>query len=335
VALSADGRFALSGGADRALLFWETATGRCLNAFGGYGDPVHSVSLSADARHALAGAAQFLIRSGNERLFTSGQLRLWDTATGRCLRAFAGAAEAVTAVCLSRDARLALSGNGQSFFEQQPGGPAPAGQLHLWEVRTSRRLVSFPGHPGAVTSVCLSAGSRHVLSGGTDGTVKLWETATGQCLRTFSGHTDAVTTVVLTPDGRYALSAGADRLIKVWVLDWELEENQPAAWDEGARPYLEMYLAQHTPYAAPLPPARKRSLRGLIGLPPGGMSKPGPADEALVQALTRRGKPVWNDEDFEGLLYTLGCAGYGWLRADGVRRRLEQLAHTWRRPPAL
>jgi WD domain, G-beta repeat len=202
-------------------------------------------------------------------------------------------------------------------------------------VATGRRLVSFAGHPGAVTSVCLCADGRHALSGGTDGSVRLWETATGQCLRTFAGHTNAVTAVALTPDGRYALSAGADRLVKVWVLDWELEECEPADWDEGARPHLEMFLSQHTPYAAPLPPERKHSLRALMTRQLGSLFKPSPADAALVSALTRRGRPLWTDEDFEGLLVTLGCAGYGWLRPVGVRRRLEQLARGWDGPPRL
>jgi WD40 repeat protein/serine/threonine protein kinase len=334
VALSGDGRWAVSGGADGALLFWEVATGRLLHNFGQHTDPIHSVALTADGRGVLSGAAQFLIRGGSERLFTSGQLRLWDTATGRCTRNFAGAGEGVTAVCLSPDGRLALSGSGQAFFGQQ-GGLAPPAQLHLWEVATGRRLVSFAGHPGAVTSVCLSGDGRYALSGGTDGRVRLWEAATGQSLRTFAGHTDAVTAVALTPDGRYALSAGADRLVKVWVLDWDLEETEPADWDEGARPHLEMFLARHTPCVAPLPPPQKRSLRALMHRSLGSLFRRSPTDEALVAALTRRGRPEWTDEDFEELLFTLGCAGYGWLRPAGVRRRLEQLARAWDGPPRL
>jgi len=42
--------------------------------------------------------------------------------------------------------------------------------------------------------------------------------------------------------------------------------------------------------------------------------------------LTRLSKPTWTEEDFKGLLHTLGCAGYGWLRQEGVRRKLEEMA---------
>src|SRR5262249_4476340 len=113
VAWSPDGRFALSGGADWTLKFWEAATGRCLGTLESHTDPVHAVFVSADGRLALSGSAQFLTRNQNERLFTSGQCKLWDLASGRCLPTFAEQTEAVTAVCLSADGRLALTGGGQ------------------------------------------------------------------------------------------------------------------------------------------------------------------------------------------------------------------------------
>jgi hypothetical protein len=94
-------------------------------------------------------------------------------------------------------------------------------------------------------------------------------------------------------------------------LDWELEVCQPADWDEGARAYLQNFLTLHTPYAGVLPPDRE------------------PSENEITLALTRRGTPSWNEDDFQGLLYTLGCAGYGWLRAEGVRGALEKMARNW------
>src|SRR5262249_51107221 len=52
-------------------------------------------------------------------------------------------------------------------------------------------------------------------------------------------------------------------------------------------------------------------------------------------ALTRCDRPVWIDWDFQHLLYTLGCAGYGWLRPEGVRQIMEQMAREWQGPPPL
>ncbi len=114
-----------------------------------------------------------------------------------------------------------------------------------------------------------------------------------------------------------ALSGSGDKTLKLWMLDWELADKEPANWDEGARPYLEVFLTSHTPYAGTLPKHRN------------------PTDEEITLALTRRGKPVWTEDDFQQLFYTLGCAGYGWLRPEGVRRELEKMAREWQGLPSL
>ena len=159
-----------------------------------------------------------------------------------------------------------------------------------------------------MSSAWLSADGRHALSGSKDKTLKLREVATGRCRRTFEGHTDGVNSVCLSADGHHALSGSGERTLRLWALDWELEDKDPADWDEGARPYLQNFLTLHTPYAGALPQDGR------------------PTEEEITLALTRRGVPTWTEEDFKGLLYTLGCAGYGWLRPEGVRRELERMA---------
>jgi hypothetical protein len=64
----------------------------------------------------------------------------------------------------------------------------------------------------------------------------------------------------------------------------------------------------HTPYAAGLP--RDHS----------------PSEEEIQLALTRRGKPSWSGQEFDALIRKLQYAGYGWLRPEGVRKQLEEMA---------
>jgi hypothetical protein len=103
----------------------------------------------------------------------------------------------------------------------------------------------------------------------------------------------------------------------LWLLDWEYEFPGWSDWDAGARPYLENFLTTHTTYAGELPAHRD------------------PSEQEITLALTRGGKPSWTEEDFKQLLCKLGCAGYGWLRPEGVRRELENLAAQWTGPPPL
>ncbi len=330
---AADGRFLLSGSADHTLRLWEAATGRCLRVLEGHAAPVYSVCWSGDGRHALSGSAQYVTKGDGERVFTSGQFKLWDVATGRCLRNFGE--HAVTAVCFGADERHALSAGGQCVIQYESGKLCQYGEFRLWDTATGLCQGTIAGHTSAVTSVCLTTDGRFAVSGSTDRTVRVWEVASGRCLRTFRGHADAVTGVAVSTDGRHVLSAGSDGALKLWLLDWELADNHPSDWDEGARPYLEAFLAAHTPYLGKLPDDRRASLSAYFHLPLGRFFKTAPAGADVTRALTRRGRPSWNDEDFEELLYTLGCAGYGWLRPEGVNRKLQQMARRWKAAPPL
>ncbi len=308
VCLSADARWALSGNIDYTVRLWEVATGRCLRTFEGHTERVVSVCMSADARWALSGS-------------WDQTLRLWEVATGRCLRIFEGHRDSVTSVSLSADGRWALSGSQDRtlrLWEVATGRclgtleelKAPEGAWYSPEVPRGRCLRTLEGHTEGVLSVCLSADSRWAVSGSKDKTVRLWEAATGGCLRTLEGHTELVSCVCLSVDGRWALSGSSDKTLRLWELDWELEAREPTDWDAGTRPYLENFLTLHTPLTTTW--------------------------EKIRFALTfRRNKPIWTEKDFKGLLNTLGCAGYGWLRPEGVRRELEKMAAHWTGPPPL
>jgi WD40 repeat protein len=54
VAFSADGRRALSGGADRAVRLWDVATGKELRRWAGHKDDVTAVLFAPDGRRALS-----------------------------------------------------------------------------------------------------------------------------------------------------------------------------------------------------------------------------------------------------------------------------------------
>ena len=134
----------------------------------------------------------------------------------------------------------------------------------------------------------------------------------------------------LSADGRFALSGSADRTLKLWILDWELEDKQPADWDEGARAYLETFLRMQTPYTVGLAQDRRRSMKEIMHLPLLRLFKATSAEDEALDSLTRRGKPCWAEKDWQRLLHLLGCAGYGWLRPEGVRSMLKRIMRQWK-----
>jgi WD40 repeat protein len=280
--LSADGRLALFFHKDKYKL-WDLAGERCLHTWERRGG-ISRLGSSQDLQIALS-------NNGD------GFLRLW--AIGRDLPSYAVNRGLID---LSADGRYALtSGVGDT--------------AKLWETASGRCLRTFEGLE-YLEQLCLSADTRYALTL-TRGTVKVWATDSGSCVQTFeaSAHRFA-----LTADGRYLVTTTRGSPVgrlTIWELDWDLEDRAPADWDEGARPHLLMFLSAHTPYAAELPQSRE------------------PTEEEIRLALTRRGRPAWTESDFRDLLYTLGCAGYGWLRPEGVRRELESMARTWQGPPPL
>jgi eukaryotic-like serine/threonine-protein kinase len=205
VAVSPDGREALTGGADGHLRLWR------LPAFGSPARPVvrdfvgyvrqfvghtdwpEAVVLAQHGRRALSG--------GKDRT-----VRLWDVETGLELRRFDGHEDAVADVAVTADGRLAASASLDRT-------------VRLWDVETGRELRQLKGHERKVRAVALSPDGRLVLSGSEENELRLWDTSTGKEKRRFQGHSKGICSVTFSPDGRRALSGSVDGTARLWDVE--------------------------------------------------------------------------------------------------------------------
>jgi len=359
-ALSADGRWALSGSTDKTLRLWEVASGRCLRIFEGHTNYVFSVALSADDRWALSGGDETVrlwelatgrclrIFEGHTNAVRSatlsanggwavsgsddGTIRLWEVASGRCARAFDGHRDWVHSVALSADGRWVLSGGSDKT-------------LKLWEVASGRCLRTFGGHTSMVWSVALSSNGRWALSGSSDRALRLWEVASGRCVRTFDGHTDGVHSVALSADGRWALSGSSDKTLRLWEVAsgrcvrtfeghtsmvWSVALSSNGRWalsgsEDNTLRLWELDWECEFPAAADWDEGARPQLEIFLAL------------HCLLgeDGFTRIGKPMWTENEFGKLLTELQYRGYGWLRPEGVRRQLSKMTEEWQGPPPL
>ena len=158
----------------------------------GYNDFVLFVAFSPDGKQILSGGLRDL------------NIKLWDAASGRVIRTFAGHKGIVYSIAFSPDQRQVLSGSNDKTVK-------------LWDVETGQEIRTFSGHKSGVTSVAFSPDQRQVLSGSNDKTVKLWDVETGQEIKTFSGHTDDVNSVAFSSDGKQILwDVASGRKIKTF-----------------------------------------------------------------------------------------------------------------------
>lgn len=202
VAISPDGRYALSGSDDSTVFLWDIASGGVIQRMDGHDGPVREVIFSPD------GAAAFSI-SGRSDVPNVAENRIvqWDLTTGQPLKSWISDEREVHSVAVSPDGSLLAVGGINS--------------LRLWDITTGEvvqrlRVSAGEAGPSTINSMVFSPDGSTLLLGSSNTLVELWDVQTGELRRRFSGHTDAVRGVVFSPDGTQALSGADDRTIILW-----------------------------------------------------------------------------------------------------------------------
>jgi WD40 repeat protein len=235
VAVTADGRWAVSGSYDRTLKFWDLETGDEVRSLRGHSDTVNAVAVTPDGRHVITGSADSTLRvwdleTGSEmRSFTGHSsainavavtsdgrrvvsackdrtLKVWDLEAGVEVRTFAGHYREVTAVAVTPDGRRAVSAS-------------PDKMIMVWDLESGAELRTLAGHTSSVQCVAVTGDGRRVVSRSYDNTLKVCDLESGAELHTLVGHTASVECVAITADGRRAVSGSHDKTLKVWDLE--------------------------------------------------------------------------------------------------------------------
>jgi WD40 repeat protein len=217
VAISADGRKALSGSADQSARLWDVETGKELQRYTSKGEPVTAVAFMPDGKHLLTGGSALLV-DGNLEL-ASGAVHLWDAESATEIRHSTQHDAMSTCVAFSKDCRRALIGSGKQR------------EMRLMDIDTFQDLSTW-GSDSLQHAVALSADGRKALAGtgylydrAAEGlkfdqkqTLQLRDLDSNYAPQNLEGHKLGVICLVFSSDDKYALSGSVDKTARLWDI---------------------------------------------------------------------------------------------------------------------
>jgi WD40 repeat protein len=215
VQFSPDGQRIVTGGSDRTARLWNLQ-GNQLAVFKGHESSVRAVQFSPDGqRIATGGSARTdTWRSGG--VDKNHFVRVWNL-RGAQLTTFWSGTEVDTIQFSPDGQRIAASGRSTT---------------HIWYLRQSNQLATFPRQQGRVKTVQFSADGKHIAALGEDGNVRLWNRQ-GNQLATFKGRQEKVERVLFSPKGDRVLTDGEDSTVRVWNLEGKQLAVLKGGWSEN------------------------------------------------------------------------------------------------------
>lgn len=197
--ISADGRYAVTGSADRSAKLWNLRSRTEVRAFIGHDSDVTSVAFSPDASKLLTGSKD-------------GTVRVWNVATGEQTAVLEGHDDWVLSVAFSPDALHAASGGRDK-------------SVLLWDMRSAQPVARLEGHGGFVSSLAFSSDGGLLASASYDQSIRIWDVMQHALAKELRSNHGWLLSVCFANNGRSVLGASADNSIREWRVDTGLEDS--------------------------------------------------------------------------------------------------------------
>jgi len=191
VAITPDGRKAVSGSSDKTCIIWDIDTGEVLNTL------THTSGITAVA----------ITSNGGKVIFGSfdGTCTTWDLDNFQSINTFKGHTEMVTAIACTPDGKKAISGSNDKT-------------CILWDMKFGNRINILKGNIWAVYAVSITPDGQRAVSGhgyhpvgweinagSWDYGFIIWNLNNGHVINFCNEKRDDIKAVAITPDGKRAI----------------------------------------------------------------------------------------------------------------------------------
>ncbi len=150
------------------------------------------------------------------KIETSGQIVLWNPASGQQIATIKGHGKGISDVTFSRDGKMIASA-------------ATDKTIKIWDTGTQRELKTLNGHLANIESMDFSPDGKLLASASDDGSTFLWDTTTGEHLLTLISLDDGGEWMVVTPEGLFDGTPQAWNQI-LWRYDQDTFNVAPVEW---------------------------------------------------------------------------------------------------------
>ena len=193
VAVSPDGRQALTASFDYSVGLWDLEAGTLIRWLEGHDAAANAVAFLPGGRRAISAGDDF-------------DLILWDLESGTALRRFEGHKGKLIAVSISPDGRFAASSGWD-------------GLVGLWPLHEDAGEVRWlTGHKTNVNDAKFSADGTTLYTASYDGTIRRWDVATGRLDRVLVEHGFGVNHLILNEAAGWLAYGAVDGTVRALDL---------------------------------------------------------------------------------------------------------------------
>jgi len=218
VAFSPDGKFAVTGSADKSIKLWEVATGREIRSYLGNSGDITFLTFSQTGKHLASIDLNY-------------SLKIWEVASSKEIRTIALPDDKIISATFSPDGNI-ITGSKENH-------------AILWDFETGKEIRRFNPVPRNLTiqknfkyptakTVQISHDGKRLLTGSNDRTAILFDFFSGEEIRKFKGDKNSCTSCLISaqfsPDAKQLTIGNWDT-----IFIWDVETGEKIKPMEGKK----------------------------------------------------------------------------------------------------